>query len=189
MRLHIIANSDCEKDQRVKLLVRNYVLNTERERLNNVQDGEGAARYIMEDAAKLLSGTEALLRENGLDYGARLCLGVYPFPTRSYADKVYPAGDYTALRIVLGEGAGRNWWCVLFPPLCILEDEAGKIEYTETGDIKWKSLLREWMEKGEADNEKTARDEFFAAAVHSISSDAVPYADGGSRLAEAGQQR
>jgi stage II sporulation protein R len=78
-----------------------------------------------------LNIVESALREQGMDYGAQLMIGVYDFPDRQYGDTLYPAGKYEALRVVLGEGQGHNWWCVMFPPLCILELPDGKIDYEE----------------------------------------------------------
>ena len=157
LRLHILANSDSARDQNVKLKVRNAVLACERERLSGAKDRTEAEQNVMADAAHILRAADAVLRENGCGYGARLCMGVYTFPDRVYAEKEYPAGEYAALRIVLGEGGGHNWWCVLFPPLCIAEGENGEIEYAEDGSVKWKSLLAEWAEKGEKKDEIQSR--------------------------------
>ena len=77
-----------------------------------------------------------------MSYGARLALGRYDFPERDYGGALYPAGEYTALRVVLGEGAGQNWWCVLFPPLCILELPDGEIEDEEMQSL----ILKLWKE-------------------------------------------
>lgn len=155
LRLHILAASDSLADQAVKLRVRDAILDLEGERLACASSREAAQAVIREDAAMIQRTAEAVLRENGFAYGARLCMGVYPFPLRCYGDAVYPAGAYTALRVVLGEGKGKNWWCVLFPPLCIVEAQDGDIEYEEDGSVKWKSLLQEWMDKGDTTHEQT----------------------------------
>ncbi|MCI6966525.1 stage II sporulation protein R [bacterium] len=130
-RLHVIANSDSEKDQAVKLRVRDAVLAYERARMADVSTAEEARQRLMEDGAGLLATVEQTLRAAGMEYGAYLETGVFPFPERVYGDAVYPAGDYSALRIVLGAGKGQNWWCVMFPPLCILELPGGEIDYKE----------------------------------------------------------
>ena len=118
LRLHIIANSDSEEDQRVKLIVRDELLRLERECfLGGTKDETKAG--LMENGGEVLRLVERVLRENGFDYGAQLKLGVYDFPDREYAGRLYPAGRYEALRIVLGRGEGHNWWCVMFPPLCL----------------------------------------------------------------------
>lgn len=137
-RLHVIANSDSEEDQAAKLRVRDAVLEYERARMAGVSNAEEARQRLMEDGAGLLSTVEQTLAECGMDYGAALEVGVFAFPRRVYGDVVYPAGDYAALRISLGAGAGQNWWCVMFPPLCILELPGGEIDYEE---LRTNSLL------------------------------------------------
>ena len=130
-RLHVIANSDSEEDQAVKLRVRDAVLAYERARMADVSTAEEARQRLMEDGAGLLATVEQTLRAAGMEYGAYLETGIFPFPERVYGDAVYPAGDYSSLRIVLGAGKGQNWWCVMFPPLCILELPGGEIDYKE----------------------------------------------------------
>lgn len=156
LRLHIVAHSDAPEDQRVKLLVRDAVLQAEREALAAAGSRAGAEQRVMADAADILAAADEVLSENGCGYSARLALGSYAFPRRVYAQRAYPAGDYAAVRLVLGAGAGQNWWCVLFPPLCIMEDESGDIEYEENGGLKWKSLLKETREKRRERNQAEA---------------------------------
>ena len=146
VRLHIIANSDSAEDQRVKLLVRDALLSCEKQSMQAVSYADSAERTLMQDASAMLSKANAVLRENGCAYGARLAIGDYDFPDREYAGKVYPAGEYRALRVVLGEGEGKNWWCVMFPPLCILELDAGEIDSEEMDEIRFKSYILELLE-------------------------------------------
>lgn len=148
LRLHVLAHSDSAFDQAVKLQVRDAILQTGGAHMRAARNGADAAALAMEDAAALLAAARAVLQAQGCTYGVRLCMGTYPFPARRYGESVYPAGDYRALRVVLGDGAGANWWCVLFPPLCILEGEAGEIEYEEDGRIRYKSLLAESLHRG-----------------------------------------
>ncbi len=137
-RLHIIANSDSAEDQRVKLLVRDALLEYEAQHMRGATDKETAQKSLMADGEALLQVVEAALQENGFSYGAQLYVGTFSFPERSYSGKIYPAGDYDALRVVLGEGQGKNWWCVMFPPLCILELPNGDIDVEE---LQMDSLL------------------------------------------------
>jgi len=129
-RLHVIANSDSAADQAVKLAVRDAILEYEAD-LAACGSSREAKAALMADGEGLLNIVESALREQGMDYGAQLMIGVYDFPDRQYGDTLYPAGKYEALRVVLGEGKGHNWWCVMFPPLCILELPGGKIDYEE----------------------------------------------------------
>lgn len=154
LRLHILAASDSMADQAVKLRVRDAILSIEGAGLSAVSSREEARALIESDAARIQQTAESVLADAGFAYGARMSMGIYPFPNRRYGGALYPAGDYLALRVVLGEGKGKNWWCVLFPPLCILEVKDGDIEYEEDGDVKWKSLLQEWMDKGDTTHEQ-----------------------------------
>ena len=77
--------------------------------------------------------------QNGADYKARAEIGVFEFPDREYEGTIYPAGDYYALRLVLGNGDGKNWWCVMFPPLCIVNTQE------ETENVEYRSAFLDWL--------------------------------------------
>ncbi|MBE5784741.1 MAG: stage II sporulation protein R [Clostridiales bacterium] len=147
-RLHVIANSDSVEDQQVKLLVRDSILALERERMASAANGAAAEMLLMEDGKALLGAAEDTLQKAGMDYGASLFVGRFPFPERSYGGKVYPAGEYQALRVVLGEGKGQNWWCVMFPPLCILEGDAGEIDVEKLRENSFLLELLKHIEGG-----------------------------------------
>ena len=119
LRLHIPANSDSAFDQRLKLKLRDHLLTRYGTELSAETDISAAKERIQ----SLLPAIEAdcceFLRENGADYGASAELTEMYFSTRTYEDVTLPAGEYTALRLTLGSGEGKNWWCVMFPPLCI----------------------------------------------------------------------
>ena len=119
IRLHVIANSDSEADQELKYQVRDRVL-TEAAALYQPGDDLQQVRRSMEDNLPLLAqaGRE-VVEEQGYDYPVSASLERTWFPTKKYTDFALPAGNYTALRIVVGEGKGENWWCVAFPPLCL----------------------------------------------------------------------
>ena len=137
-RLHIIANSNSAEDQAVKLEVRDAVLEYEAENLDAVSAAK-TREELMTHGAELLEIIEDVLRSNGFDYGAQMLVGTFPFPDREYNGVLYPAGDYDAFRVILGDGAGENWWCVMFPPLCILKSDNGKINTDET--IEFESVF------------------------------------------------
>lgn len=118
VRLHILANSDSEEDQALKLQVRDKVLERATEILkqsNNRTEAETAINQVLPELKQI---AEEEIRAQGYTYPVTAELTETTFPTREYDDFTLPAGDYLALRIVIGEGAGRNWWCVVFPPLC-----------------------------------------------------------------------
>ena len=137
-RLHIIANSNSAEDQAVKLKVRDAVLEYEAENLDAVSAAK-TREELMTHGAELLEIIEGVVRSNGFDYGAQMLVGTFPFPDREYNGVLYPAGDYDAFRVILGDGAGENWWCVMFPPLCILKSDNGKIDTDET--IEFESVF------------------------------------------------
>lgn len=137
-RLHIIANSNSAEDQAAKLKVRDAVLEYEAENLDAVSAAK-TREELMTHGAELLEIIEGVLRSNGFDYGAQMLVGTFPFPDREYNGVLYPAGDYDAFRVILGDGAGENWWCVMFPPLCILKSDNGKIDTDET--IEFESVF------------------------------------------------
>lgn len=141
LRLHVIAHSDAPEDQATKLRVRDAILAYEADRADALS-AQAARQAVLADGPGLLAVVEQSLRESGVGYGARLALGRYDFPARDYGGALYPAGEYAALRVVLGEGAGQNWWCVLFPPLCILELPDGEIEDEEMQSL----ILKLWKE-------------------------------------------
>lgn len=119
IRLHVIANSDSSADQELKYQVRDRIL-TEAAALYQPGDNLLQVRKSMEDNLTLLAqvGRE-VVEEQGYDYPVSAKLERTWFPTKKYTDFALPAGNYTALRIVVGEGKGENWWCVAFPPLCL----------------------------------------------------------------------
>lgn len=155
MRLHILANSDSEEDQALKLDVRDRIL-AENQKWSSGDDSLAMAEQSVEDNLALI---EAIARDEisarGYDYGVRAELTNMYFTTRVYEDITMPAGYYDALRIVIGEGKGQNWWCVLFPPLCLpaaidrkeffTADELKLIESGNKYEIKFK--LVEWFER------------------------------------------
>ena len=119
LRLHIPANSDSEYDQQLKLELRDYILAEYGTRLSAQSSLAAAEDTVRQLLPELENSCCEFLSEHGADYGARAELTDMYFTTRSYENVTLPAGTYTALRVTLGSGEGQNWWCVMFPPLCI----------------------------------------------------------------------
>lgn len=118
VRLHVLANSDSEEDQALKLKVRDRVLARATELLTQAKNRAEAEKLLRAALPELETLAAGELRANGCDYPVRAELTDTEFPTRAYDGFTLPAGEYLALRVMIGEGAGRNWWCVVFPPLC-----------------------------------------------------------------------
>lgn len=153
IRLHILANSDSAEDQAIKLKVRDAILAAE---------VFGSAETVAEAEVQSLAAAEkgvavanAVLEAEGVPYRASLKYGTERYPTRQYGQLTLPAGTYRSLRIVLGEGEGQNWWCVLFPPLCTgaadsltaINDGNGTASFFKTGNTRYKLKLKifEWL--------------------------------------------
>ncbi len=119
LRLHVVANSDSDADQALKLEVRDAVLDCAAGYLENVSDVRAAEQVLGAHLAELAGAGQAVVREKGYDYAVRASLGTSHFPTKTYDGFALPAGDYRALRVTIGAGEGRNWWCVVFPTLCV----------------------------------------------------------------------
>ena len=126
VRLHVLANSDSEEDQSVKLAVRDAILEVTVPLLQNCQTKEEAVQLLEENRTLLTETAQTVLREEGFDDSVIIEMGLEDYPTRTYDSLCFPAGEYISMRVSLGEGEGRNWWCCLFPPLCLGAATVGK---------------------------------------------------------------
>lgn len=142
LRLHVVANSNSDEDQRVKYLVRDALI----QQFAPAQSKAEAEQVLLHDGSGVLETVYQVLQEQGCSYGAQLRLGVMDFPERTYGDAVFPAGEYEALRVELGTAEGKNWWCVLFPPLCLVD--AGVQDIPDSDKLVFESdiarLIEEW---------------------------------------------
>ena len=118
VRLHVLANSDSAEDQALKLQVRDAVLAEASERLEGAESREDAIRRLYQSLPALQRTAEETVQAHGYAYPVRAELAQTEFPTKTYDGFALPAGEYLALRILIGQAAGQNWWCVVFPPLC-----------------------------------------------------------------------
>jgi len=153
IRFHVIANSDSTEDQQLKLAVRDGVLakisnELVREAMSQdladfqtsgaaaisrseggisetrvTLDLEQSRKYIQDNLTEIEAAAERIVRDNGCDYPVKAEFGVRWIPKKTYGNVTFPAGNYEALNITIGEGKGHNWWCVLFPPLCLIGAE------------------------------------------------------------------
>ncbi len=158
LRLHVIANSDSDEDQALKLKVRDSVLQ-EVELLTADAGTVGTAREdVRSGMAAIQKAAEKAIAAEGYTYGVQLSLGETYFPTKDYDGFALPAGRYDALRVVIGEGVGQNWWCVLFPPFCTtaaFEEEAAAAGLGEEeirlmssdGEYELRFRLVEWISR------------------------------------------
>lgn len=131
IRLHVKANSDREEDQALKLKVRDKILGEVIPLLENSKSIEETRTIVKENLDNIKSIAEKVIKEEGKDYPVEVYFGMENFPTRKYGEIVLPAGEYEALLVTIGEGKGKNWWCVMFPPLCFVEMDHGVAANTQ----------------------------------------------------------
>lgn len=152
LRLHIIANSDSEEDQQLKLKVRDAVLEATGELFAEVSgktEAVAAAEYSANDIKEI---AEKTIAEEGFDYEVQVEVTEMWFETRSYEGFTLPAGDYDAVRIIIGEGEGKNWWCVMYPALCVPGAEKPLEKYGNNADFicgegfELRFAVIEWIE-------------------------------------------
>lgn len=153
LRLHIPANSDSAEDQAVKLALRDYILEEYSDELSACGDLATAEKTAASLLPEIEEKCTAFLHENGFSYGARAELTTMYFTTREYDRLILPAGEYRALRITLGSGEGHNWWCVIFPQLCLpavsepdSNTEAVLDSFGKPQKITVKFALYEWLQ-------------------------------------------
>lgn len=140
-RLHVVANSNVGIDQQVKLEVRDAVLSLTKVQMQQCHNYYEAGVYMQTHKTEIEQTAKQVLAENGFTYDAVAYVGDYDFPDKVYGQTTYKAGTYPALRLVLGEGGGENWWCVMFPPLCIVD--TGLEANQEQEEIEYSSIFVE----------------------------------------------
>ena len=119
LRLHVIANSDSEADQKLKLKVRDRIIEESGELFTISESRDEAEENLQKSLGELTTLTEKVIAEEGSDYSVQVRIEPSYFPVRIYENFTLPAGTYRSLKVIIGEGKGQNWWCVLFPPLCL----------------------------------------------------------------------
>lgn len=142
IRFHVIANSDGEADQKLKLKVRDEVLKYIQPILKESESLEESRKILNEKNDEILKIAERVIKENGYDYKVESTLSKEYFPVKTYGNITLPQGQYEAYRIVIGSGEGQNWWCVMFPPICFVDITKGEVAYEET-EKEMKSVLNE----------------------------------------------
>ncbi len=132
LRLHVIASGDTQKEQELKLKVRDAILTAGADIFSQNDDLTKAKSKAEENIGILQSIAESTLRKNGCTYPVVVEITECYFPTRQYENITLPAGKYNAVRVIIGEGKGKNWWCVMFPPMCL---PAAKENEAELSDV------------------------------------------------------
>ena len=130
VRLHVLANSDSESDQELKLKVRDALL--EEITTYEAKSKEEALYQMEQNKDELIEIARKTIRQNNENYDVSIEIGAEEYPPRYYEDFALPAGNYTSVRVLIGEGEGQNWWCVLYPPLCT----SAALEYNDESYIE-----------------------------------------------------
>lgn len=148
IRLHVIANSDSSADQALKYRVRDRVINQMEPVFAQAADINEVRQRLRDNLPQIQALAAATVGEAGEDYPVAVYFGPANFPTKSYGSLTLPAGRYEAVRIVIGDGQGANWWCVLFPPLCFVNIANGIADNgggtpAQPPQVRLKSL--EWL--------------------------------------------
>lgn len=142
IRLHVIANSDTEEDQELKMKVKETIVTYLRGEMQDASSVDEARQAIVEHLPEIEEIATEKMRAEGYDYSAEATLGESYFPVKEYGDLTFPAGDYEALRVRLGSSEGRNWWCVMYPSLCFVDSTYQVVPDTSKEQLK-QSLTEE----------------------------------------------
>jgi stage II sporulation protein R len=148
LRLHVIANSDDPADQALKLAVKDEIVRYMRTEFTDVTDVAEAKALAQKDRSRIREIAEQKIKSCGYQYPVEVYVGAFDFPVKSYGNMVFPSGKYQAVRVVIGKGEGKNWWCVLFPPLCLVSssDRGMSLHSVQEAQITFKCL--ELLRKG-----------------------------------------
>ncbi|KAB3532479.1 stage II sporulation protein R [Alkaliphilus serpentinus] len=128
IRFHVLANSDAPEDQILKEKVRDAILPEMSKLMVGVEDVVEGKKILQNNLQSIKAIATQEIKDNGKAYPVEVVLENHLFPTRKYGDMVLAAGEYEALRVIIGEGKGQNWWCVMFPPLCFVDIKSGLID-------------------------------------------------------------
>lgn len=135
VRLHVLANSDSDEDQELKLKVRDEILRELDGELDNCENQAEAKTKIEGLIPRIEAAAKKVIEKEGYLYDVEVILGLEEYPTRKYESCAFPAGEYLSLRVLIGSGEGQNWWCCLFPPLCLTSSSEISKEQNEDAFI------------------------------------------------------
>ncbi len=148
IRFHVLANSDTQEDQNLKLKVRDAVGSYMQPRLKGISDIETSRRVIQKNLLGITKLAEGIIAQEGYTYEIEASLAVTDFPEKTYGNYTFPAGKYEALEVVIGDGRGHNWWCVMYPNLCffnsvyeVVDGEAEKSLQRALTQEEYESLM------------------------------------------------
>ena len=127
LRLHVLANSDSDEDQALKLKVKSAIVDELSPVLSDTTDKAAACRWVSANLDELQNVAAQVIAAEGYDYPVTVACETVWFPNKTYGDMTFPCGYYDALRVCIGKAEGANWWCVLYPPLCFVDLTCGVV--------------------------------------------------------------
>ncbi|APF26047.1 stage II sporulation protein R [Clostridium sporogenes] len=142
IRFHVLANSDSIEDQSLKLKVKDEIIKYMMPKLDKSNSINESRKILKENDKEIKKIAENIINKNGYKYSVNTYLGQERFPIKTYGNITLPQGQYEAYKIVIGNGQGQNWWCVMFPPLCFVDVTKGEVSTKET-EQKMKKVLKE----------------------------------------------
>lgn len=144
IRLHVIANSDSEQDQKLKLKVRDNIIKDIQNYVKEASTVKEAEKIINKNITNIQLTAKDTIKKSGYNYDVNVSLKDRYFPVKAYGDLVFPAGTYNALCVEIGTASGRNWWCVLFPSLCLIDDTKAVVPDSSKEKLKEKLTSAEY---------------------------------------------
>ncbi|MFR4987024.1 MAG: stage II sporulation protein R [Lachnospirales bacterium] len=153
IRLHVLANSDEDYDQQLKIKVKDGIVKMLENELNNSMSKDETRIILLQNLDKIEDKAKEIIEENGYNYNVSAKITFDDFPTKQYGDVVLPAGEYEALKVEIGEAKGKNWWCVMFPPLCFLDASVKEVPKEDKDMLKSVLTDTEYDIVTKADNE------------------------------------
>ena len=141
IRFHVRANSDSDEDQTLKLVVKDAIVSFLSEQMKSSDSKDSSTAYLSSHIEEIETVALEVIRSQGYNYTVDAYMTTEYFPTKSYGDVTIPCGEYDAFRIDIGENAGKNWWCILYPPLCFVQGSYGVA--TDESKMLLKNILDE----------------------------------------------
>ena len=141
IRFHVRANSDSDEDQTLKLVVKDAIVSYLSEQMKSSDSKDSSTAYLSSHIEEIETVALEVIRSQGYNYTVDAYMTTEYFPTKSYGDVTIPCGEYDAFRIDIGENAGKNWWCILYPPLCFVQGSYGVA--TDESKMLLKNILDE----------------------------------------------
>lgn len=153
IRLHVLANSDEDYDQQLKIKVKDGIVKMLENELHNSMSKDETRIILLQNLDKIEDKAKKIIEENGYNYNVSAKITFDDFPTKQYGDVVLPAGEYEALKVEIGEAKGKNWWCVMFPPLCFVDASVKEVPKEDKDMLKSVLTDTEYDIVTKADNE------------------------------------